>query len=68
MAASSQKICVWAGQGASTVTRLSADGLQLLGPPLELPEGSMGRIASDLTDEGEFIYIPGYRACMARPR
>ena len=48
-----------AGQGASTVTRLSADGLQLLGPPLELPEGSMGRIASDLTDEGEFIYIPG---------
>ncbi len=48
-----------AGQGVSTVTRLGADGLALLGPPLALPEGSMGRIASDLTDDGEFIYIPG---------
>lgn len=48
-----------AGQGASTVTRLKADGLELLGEPFRLPEGSMGRIASDLTDDGEFIYIPG---------
>jgi len=24
-----------------------------------LPEGSMGRIASDLTEEGEFVYVPG---------
>ncbi len=47
-----------AGQGPSTVTRLSPD-LELLGPPLALPEGSMGRIASDLTEDGEFIYIPG---------
>lgn len=48
-----------AGQGPSTVTRLTPDGLELLGPPLALPEGSMGRIASDITAEGEFIYIPG---------
>jgi hypothetical protein len=26
---------------------------------LALPEGAMGRIASDLTSDGEFIYIPG---------
>jgi hypothetical protein len=48
-----------AGQGPSTITRLSADGLELIGPALPLPEGSMGRIASDLTADGEFIYIPG---------
>jgi len=48
-----------ADQGPTTVTRLSADGLELVGPPLQLPEGSMGRIASDLTPQGEFIYIPG---------
>ncbi len=48
-----------AGQGPSTVTRLSADGLQVMGEPLRLPEGSMGRIASDLTADGEVIYIPG---------
>jgi hypothetical protein len=48
-----------AGQGPTTVTRLSPDGLTLIGEPLRLPEGSMGRIASDLTDAGEFIYIPG---------
>ena len=48
-----------AGQGASTVTRLNPDSLALIGPPLTLTEGSMGRIASDITPEGEFIYIPG---------
>lgn len=48
-----------AGQGPSTITRLDPETLELLGPPLALPEGSMGRIASDLTDDGEFIYIPG---------
>ena len=48
-----------AGQGPSTVTRLSPNGLKLLGEPLTLPEGSMGRIASDRTNDGEFIYIPG---------
>ena len=47
------------GQGPSTVTRLSPDGLELIGEPLALPEGSMGRIASDRSQEGEFIYIPG---------
>lgn len=47
------------GQGPSTVTRLRADNLEVMGEPLELPEGSMGRIASDVTAAGEFIYIPG---------
>jgi len=47
------------GQGPSTVTRLTADGLEMIGAPLRLPEGSMGRIASDRNAEGEFIYIPG---------
>ena len=48
-----------AGQGASTLTRLTPDGLDVIGEPLALPEGSMGRIASDQTPDGEFIYIPG---------
>ena len=48
-----------AGQGPSTITRLTADGLEVIGEPLRLPEGSMGRIASDLTADGEFIYSPG---------
>lgn len=48
-----------AGQGVSTITRLDSETLESLGEPLQLPEGSMGRIASDRTDHGEFIYIPG---------
>ncbi len=48
-----------AGQGPSTITRLSPDSLEIVGQPLALPEGSMGRIASDVNDDGEFIYIPG---------
>ena len=49
-----------AGQGRSTITRLHPDRLELLGEPLELPEGSMGRIAADVDAGGnEFIYIPG---------
>lgn len=48
-----------AGQGPSTVTRLAPDGLEVIGEPLQLAEGSMGRIASDLTTDGEFIYVPG---------
>ncbi len=48
-----------AGQGPSTVTRLTPDGLDLVGEPLRLPEGSMGRISSDLGDAGELVYIPG---------
>ena len=49
-----------AGQGRSTITRLHPDELALLGDPLVLPEGSMGRIAADIDAAGnEFIYIPG---------
>ena len=48
-----------AGQGPSTITRLDPETLEVIGAPLALPEGSMGRIASDLTPDGEFIYIPG---------
>lgn len=49
-----------AGQGRSTITRLHPDELALLGGPLVLPEGSMGRIAADIDAAGnEFIYIPG---------
>ena len=48
-----------AGQGHSTVTRLDPETLEIVGRPLALPEGAMGRIASDLTSDGEFIYIPG---------
>ena len=48
-----------ANQGPSTITRLDPEKLELIGEPLALPEGSMGRIASDVTPGGEFIYIPG---------
>jgi hypothetical protein len=48
-----------AGQGASTVTRLDPKTLELIGDVLVLPEGSMGRITSDLTPDGVFIYVPG---------
>ena len=49
-----------AGQGRSTITRLHPDELALLGDPLVLPEGSMGRIDADIDAAGnEFIYIPG---------
>ena len=46
-------------QGQSTISRLDPDTLELLHKPLILPEGSMGRIASDKTEEGEFVYVPG---------
>jgi len=47
-------------QGGTTITRLDPTTLDVVGPPLELPEGSMGRIAADrtLADE-ELIYVPG---------
>ena len=51
--------CRLENQQNSTITRLDPDTLELLHEPLALPEGSMGRIASDLNDDGEFIYIPG---------
>lgn len=47
------------GQGGTTITRLSPDDLELVGEPLVLPEGSMGRIAADLVDGVEHIYVPG---------
>ncbi len=54
------------GQGGTTLTRLDPDSLELVGEPLVLPEGSMGRIAADLTvdsraDGGtvEHVYVPG---------
>ena len=51
------------GQGGTTLTRLEPDSLELVGEPLVLPEGSMGRIAADVVDVGgsaaELVYVPG---------
>ncbi len=48
------------GQGGTTITRLDADSLEIIGSPLVLPEGSMGRIAADLLSDGtEHVYVPG---------
>jgi hypothetical protein len=48
------------GQGGTTITRLAPGTLELVGEPLVLPEGSMGRIAGDLGDDGaEHVYVPG---------
>ncbi|MDG1393187.1 MAG: hypothetical protein P8P69_14210, partial [Ilumatobacter sp.] len=48
------------GQGGTTVTRLEPESLQILGKPLVLPEGSMGRIAANLEPDGtETVYVPG---------
>lgn len=52
------------GQGGTTLTRLDPDSLELVGDPLVLPEGSMGRIAADLVvgadgDTVEHVYVPG---------
>ena len=50
-------------QGGTTLTRLEPESLELVGEPLVLPEGSMGRIAADVVDiDGstvELIYVPG---------
>lgn len=52
------------GQGGTTITRLDPDTLELVGEPLQLPEGSMGRIAADEVsgEDGQTIdhvYVPG---------
>ena len=51
------------GQGGTTLTRLEPDSLELVGEPLVLPEGSMGRIAADVVEvDGstvELVYVPG---------
>ena len=46
------------GQGDTTVTRLDPDSLEVIGDVV-LPEGSMGRIASDLVDGVDHVYVPG---------
>ncbi len=47
------------GQGGTTVSRLDAETLELVEEPLKLPEGSMGRIASDRIPGGDAVYVPG---------
>ncbi len=48
------------GQGGTTITRLDADTLELIGEPMVLPEGSMGRIAADTDADGDdLVYVPG---------
>ena len=50
-------------QGGTTLTRLEPESLELVGEPLVLAEGSMGRIAADVIDiDGtatELVYVPG---------
>ena len=63
------------GQGGTTLTRLEPESLELVGEPLVLPEGSMGRIAADVVDiDGtptELVYVPGtehvWRLTVAEP-
>lgn len=50
------------GQGGTTLTRLDPESLELLGDPLVLPEGSMGRIAADVVDidgSGGMVHTAG---------
>ena len=47
------------GQGPTTLTRLDAETLEVMEAPLELPEGSMGRIAADQIPGGDAVYVPG---------
>lgn len=52
------------GQGGTTISRLDPETLDLVHEPLVLPEGSMGRIASDLAGGAasrgaETVYVPG---------
>jgi len=52
------------GQGGTTITRLAPGSLEVVGEPLVLPEGSMGRIAADAAIQGngcqtEQVYVPG---------
>ena len=47
------------GQGGTTITRLDPEALELVGEPLVLAEGSMGRIAADLVDGADLVYVPG---------
>ena len=58
------KDCRLEGQGNSFITRLDPDTLELIHEPFALPEGSMGRIASEFNDQGEFIYVPGIESIL----
>ena len=52
------------GQGGTTISRLEPDSLELVGDPFVLPEGSMGRIAADLTPGGdEHVYVQVPNTC-----
>jgi len=48
------------GQGNTTVSRFEPEELRPVGSPVELPEGSMGRIAASVGPDGvERVWIPG---------
>lgn len=52
------------GHGGTTVTRIDPDTLEIMGEPLVLPEGSMGRIAADRVTEddgtvADYVVVPG---------
>jgi len=47
------------GQGGTTITRLDSDTLELIGEPMVLPEGFMGRIAGDHGSDGDAVIVPG---------
>ena len=38
---------------------LDPDRLEQVGPEIDIPENSMGRIAMDTTETGQFVYVPG---------
>ncbi|HVN64665.1 MAG TPA: hypothetical protein VMT58_08495 [Candidatus Binataceae bacterium] len=38
---------------------LEPERLELIGPPVEIPEASVARIAKDIVPQGEFIYVLG---------
>ena len=46
------------GQGGTTLTFLEPEKLEVV-ETMVLPEGSMGRIAADLKDGVESVYVPG---------
>lgn len=46
------------GRGHTTVTRLDPSTLETM-DELILPEGSMGRIAADVVDDVDYVYVPG---------
>ena len=47
------------GQGGTTITRLDPENLEIVGEPLVLAEGSMGRIAADVDAGADVVYVPG---------